>query len=99
MSRASISYDLDMQVGIQETSVLSVDFHVLAKNANGVLLAWADASAVAGLSAARVASGSPAIAPGALVILTRASTTQPLAINVAAVGSINFALASAVFGD
>lgn len=98
-TKANIGYNLDEQVGIVE-AVATTDWHVISKNANGIaLVECGSADSAAQISANRTAAGSPNCSPGCLVILGAASSTQPLWVNVAAVGSVVWTSISAIAGD
>lgn len=92
-TRANFAYNMDEQMGIHE-SVVSTMFKIIAKNDEGVVLAWSNVTGAAECSAARVAAGSPQIAPGAWVMCVHsvaAGVTTPwMLVNIAATGSVTW---------
>ncbi len=64
---ANFDYVRDQQLGLHE-SIISTHFRVIAKCNKGVVLAYANVTGISELSAARVAAGSPDMAPSGQVI-------------------------------
>jgi len=77
MTRANISYQMDDQIGHVE-ALTSTDFQVVSKCDKGVILARANVTGIAELSAARVRAGSPLIAGNALVISVNTVATAAI---------------------